>query len=228
MSRRTTMRAIRLAGLAAIAGAIAFNADGWVEAADHTDSPLVAGDQAADIADVYSFADGDALVLAMTVSNAQAAPQIQLGRSIFDPNVLYQFNIDTNGDAVEDRVIQAVVIGDPENQMARIRGPIAPAATSPAHRLVEAPFIDVAVSTGDQAFTADRNGISVFAGVRDDPFFFDLGQFQAILGGAAGGFNDPGVDSFAGLNVYAIVVRIPLDMLGDPATLSVWGSTARP
>jgi hypothetical protein len=31
-----------------------------------------------------------------------------------------------------------------------------------------------------------------FAGPRDDPFFFDLGQFQAILGGTATAKN-PGV-----------------------------------
>jgi hypothetical protein len=34
-----------------------------------------------------------------------------------------------------------------------------------------------------------------FAGPRDDPFFFDLGQFQAILGGTATAFKNPGVDT---------------------------------
>jgi hypothetical protein len=33
------------------------------------------------------------------------------------------------------------------------------------------------------AVTSTQNGMKFFAGPRDDPFFFDLGQFQAILGG---------------------------------------------
>jgi hypothetical protein len=31
------------------------------------------------------------------------------------------------------------------------------------------------------AVTSTQNGMKFFAGPRDDPFFFDLGQFQAIL-----------------------------------------------
>ena len=199
-----------------------------IDAADHTDSPLVAADQAADIADVYSFRSGDDLVLAMTISNVQAAPEIELGRSIFDPSVLYQLNIDTNGDAVEDLVVQSVFVGDPRDQVMQVRGPAAPTELSPRHRLLDLDPMTVSVSTGTQAVTEERDGIRIFAGVRDDPFFFDLSQFLAILGGSAGGFDDPGVDAFADLNAYAIVVQIPLEMLGDPATLAIWGTTARP
>jgi hypothetical protein len=38
------------------------------------------------------------------------------------------------------------------------------------------------------AVTSTQNGMKFFAGPRDDPFFFDLGQFQAILGGTATAF----------------------------------------
>jgi hypothetical protein len=47
-----------------------------------------------------------------------------------------------------------------------------------------------------------------FAGPRDDPFFFDLGQFQEILGNASG-FNNPGTDTLLGLNVLSVVVEVP-------------------
>ncbi len=195
--------------------------------ADHTDGPLAAGDQAADIADVYSFRNGDNLVLVLTVSNVQAAPEIELGRSIFDPEVLYQIKIDTDGDATEDLVIQSFVTGNPTNQVMHFRGPVAPALTGTSARIVNGPTASVRVSTGAEPIVAERQGMQIFAGVRDDPFFFDLTQLLAILGGQAGSFNDPGTDTFAGLNVYAIVVELPLDAIGDPSQISVWGTTHR-
>lgn len=223
-----------LAALAVVAlgGAVSLGAFGvhqWAQAADHVDSPMTTGDQAADIADVYSFQDGGDLVLAMTISNVQAAPEIELGRSIFDPNVLYQFEIDTDGDAVEDQVIQAVAVGSPEDQFMKFRGPAAPEVTGTEGRLLEGPSTDVRVSTGADPIVAEGDDLTVFAGVRDDPFFFDFGRFNQIIAGEASGFEDPGTDSFAGLNVYAIVVEVPLDLLGgDPSTLSVWATTSRP
>ena len=66
-----------------------------------------------------------------------------------------------------------------------------------------------------------------FAGPRDDPFFFDLGQFKAILGGTASGFNNPGTDTFAGTNVLSLVVEVPKAMLGTSSTLNVWAETKK-
>lgn len=216
----------RLAGGFALAATLVTGR--YVTGADHTDGPLAGGDQAADIADVYAFRNGSNLVLAMTISNVQAAPRIQLGQSILDPEVLYQFKIDRDGDAVEDLVIQALVTGTPAGQTLHVVGPVAPARTGTSGSVVEGgPVTSVAVSTGASPLTTTGNGLTVFAGVRDDPFFFDLGRFSAILAGQASSFDDPGTDTFAGLNVYAIVVEVPLSMLGDPADLSVWGTTSR-
>jgi hypothetical protein len=60
---------------------------------------------------------------------------------------------------------------------------------------------------GAAAVTSTQNGMKFFAGPRDDPFFFDLGQFQAILGGTATAFKNPGVDTFAGSNVLSVVLK---------------------
>ncbi|MEE9208383.1 MAG: DUF4331 family protein [Gemmatimonadota bacterium] len=213
--------------VALLIGAAALGSYALLNAADHTDSPLAAADQAADLADLYSFQSGDNLVLALTISNAQAAPEIQLGRSIFDPEVLYQINIDNDGDAVADLVIQGFVTGNPRNQVMNLRGPVAPEVTGTSAKIVTGPATNVRVSTGVNPIIRNAGDITVFAGVRDDPFFFDLGQFNAIISGQAGSFNDPGTDSFAGLNVYAIVIELPISMLGDPSTMSVWASTYR-
>ena len=44
----------------------------------------------------------------------------------FDPNLLYQFKIDNNGDAIEDRVIQVTFSGSGADQQVEVRGPVAP------------------------------------------------------------------------------------------------------
>jgi hypothetical protein len=64
--------------------------------------------------------------------------------------------------------------------------------------------------------------------VRDDPFFFDLGAFRAIIAGQATKFSNPGTDTFAGTNVLAIVVEVPKSFLGSNPNLKVWGTTSRP
>jgi hypothetical protein len=69
------------------------------------------------------------------------------------------------------------------------------------------------------------DGIRVFAGPRDDPFFFDVVGFNRFLTGT-GGFT--GSDGFAGFNVSAIVVEFPVDMVrGSGTDLQIWGETDR-
>jgi len=72
--------------------------------------------------------------------------------------------------------------------------------------------------------------LTVFAGLREDPFFFDVEQFFRVRAGALGigpaaGFRNPGLDFTAGYNVNAIVVRVPLALLqgtSPAATFDVW------
>lgn len=70
--------------------------------------------------------------------------------------------------------------------------------------------------------------ISLFAGLREDPFFFDVEQYFRVRAGAAGlgpavGFRNPGYDFTAGYNVNAIVLRIPRKLLTNVTdTYDVW------
>lgn len=218
----------KLGGLAVLLVAGAYGA---LTAADHDDAPLAGGDQGADIADVYAFpspTDPGAIVLALTLSDVQPPGRIELGRSIFDPRVLYEFNFDTDGDGIEDRVLQAFVVGNAMNQVMHVRGPVEPDVLGANSRIVNgATTVSAPVSTGPTPEIGERNGVRLFAGVRDDPFFFDFGRFSAILAGQASGFADPGIDAFAGLNTYAIVIEMPVAMIGDPATTTVWATTSR-
>jgi hypothetical protein len=67
--------------------------------------------------------------------------------------------------------------------------------------------------------------MKLFAGPRDNPFFFDLVRFKEIIGGTQTGFKNPGVDTFAGTNVMSIVVEVPKSLLGSAATINVWAET---
>lgn len=226
---RGTSRYQRLLAAALVCAAATVLATArWVGASDHRDSALLTANPAEDIADVYSFkspANPGNMVLAMTVSGF--IPPAEASTTYFDPDVLYQFKIDNTGDAVEDLVIQAFVTGIGGAQVMHFYGPIAPSRTGATTRVTSPETASVEISTTATPRAGTGNGMTVFAGVRDDPFFFDLAQFRLIISGQATAFNDPGIDTFAGTNVLAIVVELPIAALGDRPTLGVWGTTSR-
>jgi hypothetical protein len=82
-------------------------------------------------------------------------------------------------------------------------------------------------SYGTNAIVATNNGMSFFAGPRDDPFFMDFAQYSAIIGGMATSFNNPGSDTFAGTNVMSIVVEVPKAMVGGTGTINTWVESKR-
>lgn len=215
-------------GAAVVASAIV-SVTRWTRAADHRDSAALTADRAADIADVYAFrspANPANVVLAMTVSGL--IPPAEIGTTYLDPDVLYQLKIDTGGDATEDLVIQAYVTGTGASQTVHFRGPGTPAMAGTTNRILPgADAVSVSLSTSPTPETATGGGLTVFAGVRDDPFFFDLTRFREIVGGMQTAFRNPGVDAFAGTAVLALVVELPASMLGAGSVKGVWATTSR-
>lgn len=194
-------------------------------AADHIDAPTVAGGTS-DITDFYAFqgTTGESIVF---VANVQGllSPGDTASAS-FDENVMVEFNIDTDGDAVEDLVIQAV----PKNSKMYFIGPVAPSQTGLVSEFAATNFKDAnsvqITSYGSNAIVKSKKGMSFFAGPRDDPFFFDFVQYNAVLNGASG-FNNPGSDTFAGTNVLSIVVEVPKSMLGNASSVNAWVESKR-
>jgi hypothetical protein len=229
MQRGTSHRRRLFAGSALLCAIVAAIATAhWATASDHRDSALLTANPSEDIADIYSFqspATPGNFVLAMTVNGFIPPPEA--GTTYFDPDVLYQFKIDNNADAVEDLVLQAFVTGTGADQVMHFYGPVAPAKTGAVTRVTGPETASVKLSTGATPTIGSGNGMTVFAGVRDDPFFFDLAQFKLVVGGQATAFNNPGTDTFAGNNVLAIVVELPTSALGSSSTIGVWGTTSR-
>jgi len=201
--------------------------------ADHSEAPAVRG-ATSDVADLWAFEgeNPDNTVLVATVQGLLAPSAT--ANAQFDENVLVEFNIDNDGDLVEDLVIQAI----PRNGTMFFFGPYAPGATGLTSVIDTNAELqaEVEISTGDAIITQE-NGISYFAGPREDPFFFDFDQFNDVVAGnAPGGFEANGVDTFRNTNVLSIVVEIPNDLLGStfphPAgtgteVFNVWVETKR-
>lgn len=190
--------------------------------ADHIDAPSVEG-TSSDITDYYAF-QGENTSNIVFVANVQAllSPTATEDAS-FDENVLIEFNIDNDGDNVEDLVIQAI----PRDGSMYFFGPVAPSSTGTSSVVEEDATQTVVEITayGETTILADEGGIQAFAGPRDDPFFMDFAQYGAIISGTATGFNDPGSDTFAGTNVMSVVVEVPKSMIGTSGTINTWVET---
>jgi Domain of unknown function (DUF4331) len=200
-------------------------AGGILYAADHIDAPAVTGAGSTslgnDITDVYAFqspADNSKMVFVLNTQGLLSPGTT--AAATFPNNVMYEINIDNNGNNVEDLVIQCLV----QNGKLRVYGPVAPAAPGTTSTVVaSAPYVETAVTAYGAA--SPSVGMKVFAGPRDDPFFFDLARFKEIIAGTQTSFRTPGVDAFAGTNVMSLVVEVPKSSLGSAATINVWGET---
>jgi hypothetical protein len=211
----TIMKTMKvILGISALAVASFF-----MVAADHIDAPAVQGGTS-DITDFYAFQaqNSDNVVF---VANVQGllSPSATADAT-FDENVLIEFNIDTTGDYVENLVIQAI----PRDGKMYFFGPTNPGTTglnSMIETLGAQSIVDI-TPYGSDAIIKTSNGLKIFAGPRDDPFFMDFAQYGEILAGNATGFNNPGSDTFAGSNVMSIVVEVPKSMLGGSGTVNTW------
>jgi hypothetical protein len=193
-------------------------------AADHRDSPINVNNPTADINDVYAFrspTNPNNLVVAISV-NPLIVPADNARRGVFEDLVTYQIHIDRNGDLADDAMVNIRKAGS-TLVLEGLGAPIVAEITPPG----AAPVIN---SSG---------GVSVFAGLRDDPFFFDLPGFQGFLanpqvpakGLRAPGAGDP-ADAFRGTNIMAIVVELPVTVVtggsgANSGMIKTWVSTSR-
>jgi hypothetical protein len=176
---------------------------------------------------VYAFQSPSSSANIVFAVNVQGflAPGSATTNASFDEEVMIEINIDNTGDSNEDLVIQATF----EGGKVKVYGPVAPVQKGLASTLVTGVMITEAAITSGTAspVIGEKNGIKVFAGPRDDPFFFDLGAFQTILTGTATSFSNPGTDTFKGTNVLSLVVEVPKSMLGSASSINIWATSNR-
>ncbi|HSS35745.1 MAG TPA: DUF4331 family protein [Patescibacteria group bacterium] len=168
-----------------------------------------------DINDVYVFkgASANHTVLAMTVN---PAVNLGIGPSTFEPGAAYTFNIDTNKNSRADREFK-IVFGKPKSHGVQSYKVIY--ERNDHERVVARGW------TGKSKWTGH---LGSFAGVRSDPFFFDLLGFLGTVKGEGTRRLDDGkqTDFFVGLNTLAIVLEVPNSQLGgNGRNIGVWGTT---
>jgi hypothetical protein len=178
-------------------------------AADHVDAPMATASTEADISDFYAWQDGDEIVAAIAFAGLKTAGS----EGTYDDRTLYGVHLDTNADGVADKSIWirfgmndvgewGVKLEDIPGGDEEVIGPV-----------------DTVLDAG--------LGLRAFAGVRDDPFFFDLDGFKETLGTATLAF-DGRRDSFLGTNVTMIVLEMSVDgAAGGSSQVQLWATSAQ-
>ena len=219
-------------------------------AADHGDPPAASANAKADIGDLFSWLDGANLVMVMTVES-DAAPGTG-----FSDAVHYAFQVNRVGVGGGAGVDTEFICKFDSTDNTDVRCWLGDAATNTF----------IAGDPSNAASPLVSSGVTIFAGLRDDPFFFNAAGFAQMAkhvnatflatpaalnlnaqgcpdlsGGlgadlmsclttkcdqALGGVHAAGENDFAGHNVLALVVSIPLTMInGSGDDLKVSAST---
>ncbi len=179
------------------------------------------GDARLDMTDLYAFikpGDPDKSILILNVhpSFRLDSPEPTMSEP-FKPGALYEFKIDTNGDAVADVCysVQFASSGDGEQSatMRRLQGMRVGSVDEQGEVIVQrAP-----VSIGKEALVTQVGDFRFFFGWRSDPFFFDVN----------GNFNHmqfTGDDFFKDKNVCSIALELPNSELGTNK-VGIWART---
>jgi Domain of unknown function (DUF4331) len=183
--------------------------------ADHLDAPGLMSpnsDPRVDITDHYAFqkpGDDDKTILILNVN--PLAPTLA---TTFEPGAIYDFKVDTDGDAFAEITFR-VTFTQPVNghQKARVRRIVGPGEGED--------IIEGAPVNFDSSITITRNGpYRFYAGLRSDPFFFDLVGFLH-------GFKFTGSDFFIDKNVFSMVLEVPNWALGKNPNVGIWVRTLK-
>ncbi|MEV0054353.1 DUF4331 family protein [Saccharopolyspora shandongensis] len=190
----------------------------------HLDSPLARQDPRLDISDVYLFRGTGGTTFVINVNPLS-------GAGAFHPEGVYEFKVDTDGDAVEDITFR-VTFGEhgadgwQSLELRRLDGSDA--------RDRDAEGVLVAGGrTGEEI--SGTGGLRIWAGPAADPFYIEPNVITAVKTAVAAGEPvdlgdwDPAeaANLFAGTNVSAIVLEVPDDVFEVP-TIGFWGVTVLP
>ena len=222
------------AGLVATIGASSL----LVSAADHLDAPTTKAYHRIDITDLYAFRSAGGTTLVLNVNPLTSPADSKTAR--FDTRAIYQVNIDRNLDGTADTTYRIRFSNTQTQANGKVIQDYTIKRSTGASAKVNA-WIGSVVATG-KTTTYKRSSLRIahisgggkaFAGVRDDPFFFDLPGFvefkKQLLAGSTdiptllGGFT--ATDTFAGTNVSSIAIEVPNSRIGGTGTtVGVWGT----
>lgn len=183
--------------------------------ADHLDPPLRTDpafdstpDIAADIADIYAFHDANNLYLISTFGGP-ADPSLP---AFYDRDILHTINVSTSPPATSSDIT------------IRFRFGPGTGAGQTGISVENLPGVNGAL-VGPVEQTLSKDGVRVYAGLRDDPFFFDSQGLRESRTMGVLRFNNQR-SFFAAKNITVVAIEIPLSRIGA-GPLDIWNTTAR-
>jgi hypothetical protein len=236
-----------------LTGAVALSALGiylgtggqFLHASDHDDGAVDTKGQNLNLTDLYVFREGDQnpnassqdLVLIMNTNPRSLARQ----QYFFSTRARYEFNIarvnDNNATPTgKPDVTLRFEFGAPNAQQMQ---PVTITAIRDGQTYrTKAMTTPLGQASQGHKVQMGNTPFQFFAGLREDPFFFDVEQFFRVRAGALGkgpavGFRDPSqaLDFAKGYNVNAIAIRLPIQWLqgNKPVkTFDVWETISLP
>ncbi len=219
-----------------------------VFAASHREAPLISGDPKADGTDLYAFVSSDAPETTTLIANYLPFQNPAGGPNFysFDDNVLYDINIDNNGDAVPDITYQYKFTTTTQNPKTFLynTGPIK-SLDDPNWNIRQTYSLTKITAAGSTVIGSDIptppsnvgptstpnyeqlqaqavktvGNVKSFAGQSEDPFFADLGGiFDLLTIRKVPGNTGGGKDGLQGFNVQSLALQVPTTELTSDGT----------
>lgn len=214
--QRKTRIALAAAATTGALGALLLVPGQLALTADHLDPPARTDpavdstpDIAADIADIFAFHDADNLYLISTFGGP-AAPTLG---AFYDRDVLHTINISTSPPASSSDITIRFRFGPGAN----------PGETGISVENV--PGVNGAI-VGPVEQILSKDGVRVYAGLRDDPFFFDSQGLRESRTMGTIRFNNQR-SFFHAKNITTVAIELPRTRLGTATNLDIWNTTAR-
>jgi len=257
----------RWMGLGALALMLAVTAIGVVgvlhpqtiQASDHDDGDIDVRSRALSLTDLYAFRErdqnpsvtSDDLILVMNTNPRSVARQ----QYYFSSNARYEFKISRVGNvsatptAVPDLTLRFTFSPPDRNNRQRMvltlvdrQGQETTINRSASNRALLTTTLTEATTPNLNQVNINGQPVTIFAGLREDPFFFDVEQYfrvRATLAGFGSGRPEDGafrspdkaIDFTKGYNVNTIVVRVPKRLLQGRTQVNafdVWLSLSIP
>ncbi len=189
---------------------------------DHLDAPGLKSpnmDARVDITDIYVFQKpGDTNTSVLVFNVNPVAPTLA---DAFATDAIYELKVDTNGDAVADIAYRFTFsLKEHDVQTATVRHARGEQAKGTGNE-GDILFQNVPVAFGEEITIAEAGEYRFFAGIRSDPFFFDLEGFK-------NGMQFTGADTFLDKNVFSMVLELPNSALGSNPKVGIWGRVLIP
>ena len=245
MHKKWAFILLAVVGAALAALFVARLAPGSSNASSHREAPLISEDPTADNTDLYAFRSPDNPSTFTIVSNWIPGEDPAAGPNYytFSQSAKYNVYVDRNGDGRPELTYSfrfktptgPYFLGNTQQSWtATLNGKPFATGKTPIDNI--GPRFNGFAGVKDYEAAAQqtivtKNGVKIFAGQRDDPFFGDVGaifDLVAIRKAGTTGNMGGGKDFLSGYNVHTIALQIPISQVDTKLhTIGVWSSTDR-